>query len=166
VSQDFSVKDVLSLCVDWDCLSTSRSTLDQFVGAVEARRDTSDERRTDKRRPIQLDVIAVPLDAQFRQIGEPFLALTRNISRGGIAILHTEKVSAPYLLLRLETQRHDVIQAIIQVVRSRTFYQFTEISGRFEVTPEKKKRPASRSPKRKSKTDAGHPRLEAVAGRD
>jgi hypothetical protein len=149
VSEDFSVKDILSLCVDWSSLSISQSTLDQFVGAVEASRDANDERRTDKRKPVVLDVIAVPLDAQRQPAGEPFLALTRNISHGGISILHTEKVSAPYLLLRLETQRHQTIQAVIQVVRSRSFYQFTEISGRFEVSVEKK-RLAARSPKRKS----------------
>jgi hypothetical protein len=154
VSQDFSVKDVLSLCVDWNSLSTSQSTLDEFVGAVEASREATDERRTDKRKPVVLDVIAVPLDANRQPVGDPFLALTRNISHGGIAILHTEKVTAPYLLLRLETQKHQVIQAVIQVVRSRTFYQFTEISGRFEVSVEKKQ-PAARSPKRKLKAVFG-----------
>jgi hypothetical protein len=165
VSQDFSVKDVLSLCVDWNCLSTTQSSLDQFVDAVAKARDENDERRTEKRKPVVLDVIAVPLDAQFRQTGEPFLALTRNISQGGIAILHTEKITAPYLLLRLETHRHEAIQAIIEVVRTRTFYQFTEISGRFEVSPEKKQS-AGRSTKRKGKADGEFPRLQTAAAQD
>ena len=93
-------------------------------------------------------MIAVPLDENRQPCGEPFLALTRNISRGGIAILHSEGVTAPYLLLRIETGRHKAIQTVVQVVRTRSFYQFTEISGRFELKTEKK-RPTSRSRSRR-----------------
>jgi hypothetical protein len=63
--------------------------------------------------------------------------------------LHTERVKAPYLLLRIETLRHEVIQAVVQVIRARNFYQFTEISGRFVPTAKKKKSsPRSKQPKR------------------
>jgi hypothetical protein len=139
MADDFSVKEILSLCIDWSETSTSRSTLNQFVKALDGGRVADDERRREKRRPVVLDVIAVPLDEEHHPCGEPFLALSRNISRGGIALLHTEKVTAPFLLLRIETIRHQVIQTVVKVVRTRSFYQFTEISGRFEVKPEKKR---------------------------
>jgi hypothetical protein len=153
MSQQFNVKEILSLCLDWSTPAPTRSKLDQFVGEIVGSRDLDDERRVEKRKPVVLEVIAVPLDEQRQPIGEPFLALTRNISSGGIAILHTEKVSAPYLLLRIETPRHQAIQTVVQVVRTRSFYQFTEISGRFELTAEKKPS-APRSPKRKSRVVA------------
>jgi hypothetical protein len=153
MSSDFSVKDILSLCVDWSVLSTTRTELDDCVTAVAGASATNEERRTDKRRPVVLDVIAVPLDQDQQPCGEPFMALTRNISRGGIAILHTEKVTAPYLLLKMETARHETMQIVVQVVRLRSFYQFTEICGRFELKAEKKPtRP--RSPKRRSRAAA------------
>jgi hypothetical protein len=148
MSTDFSVKDVLSLCVDYSSPSSSNSMVDEFVSAVERNEGRDDERRTEKRKPVVVDVIAVPLDENRQPCGEPFLALTRNISRGGIAILHSERVTAPYLLLRIETGRHKAIQTVVQVVRTRSFYQFTEISGRFELKTEKKQ-PTSRSRKPK-----------------
>jgi hypothetical protein len=149
MAEDFSMKEVLSLCIDWSSPTTSRSTLNQFVREVDGGRVSDDERRTDRRKPVVLDIIAVPLGENRQPCGEPFLALSRNISRGGIALLHTENVRAPYLLLRIETTRHQVIQTVVEVVRSRRFYQFTEISGRFKVVS-KKKRSSPRVAKPKS----------------
>jgi len=134
MSQEPSVKNVLSLCVDWTNLSTSRFKIDQFVDAVDSGTDSTDERRTSKRKPVLLDVIAVPLDARFKPVGDAFLALTRDISHGGISVLHTEHVSAPYLLVRLATQRYRTLQAVVEVVRARRIDQFTGISGRFVLS--------------------------------
>jgi hypothetical protein len=151
MADDFSVKEILSLCIDWSDTSTSRSTINQFVRGLSRSRVSDDERRSEKRRPVVLNIIAVPLDEDRNPCGEPFLALSRNISRGGIALLHTEMVKSPYLLLRIETLRHEVIQAVVQVVRARNFYQFTEISGRFVANAKKKRSsPRSTKPKRQS----------------
>jgi hypothetical protein len=151
MSEDFSVKEILSLCIDWSDTKTPRSKINQFVRTVCNSRMSDDERRSEKRRPVVLNIIAVPLDEDRNPCGEPFLALSRNISRGGIALLHTETVKAPYLLLRIETLRHEVIQAVVQVIRARNFYQFTEISGRFIAKTGKKRSPRrSTSAKRQS----------------
>jgi hypothetical protein len=149
MADDFSVKEILSLCIDWSETKTSRSTINQFVRAVARSRASDDERRTEKRKTVVLNIIAVPLDEDRNPCGEPFLALSRNISRGGIALLHTEMVKSPYLLLRIETLRHETIQAVVQVIRARNFYQFTEISARFVPSREKKRssRPSTK-PKR------------------
>ena len=63
-------------------------------------------------------------------------------------------VKAPYLLLRIETLKHEVIQAVVQVIRARNFYQFTEISDRFVPTRTKKKS-SGRSTKPKRQPVAG-----------
>ena len=128
---DFCVKDVLMLCVDLDIPAASPSTVDEFVTALSEKGNRHDERRAANRKPLTLDVIAVPLDDKFVPIGEPFVALTRNISPGGISLVHTEQISTPYLLLRMETRRHQKLQVIVQVLKSRSFYQFSEISARF-----------------------------------
>ena len=138
MSQELSRKGVLPLSVDAITPSTSRAAIDEFVDAVGAGFDPTKERRTDRRKPILLDVIAVPLDSQFKPVGDPFLALTRDISDGGISMFHTERVSAPYLLVKVDSPRYQKLQAVVQVVRSRRFYQFAEISGRFVLGRDKK----------------------------
>ena len=159
MTDDFRVKDVLSLCVDWSSLSPTRATVDQFVDALEGGKDPFADRRSATRKPMMIDVIAVPLDAQLQQCGDAFLSLTRNISHGGIAILCTEDVKSPYLLLRLETAKHRSLQSLVRVIRSRSFYQFTEVSGSFvlkeeetrtSAQPKKSKRAGRRSAKKKS----------------
>lgn len=148
MTDDFRVKDVLSLCVDWSCLSPTRATVDQFVNALDGAKDPFADRRSAARKPMTIDVIAVPLDAEFQQCGDAFLSLTRNISHGGIAILCTEEVKSPYLLLRLETAKHRSLQSLVRVIRSRSFYQFTEVSGSFVLKEEEIR---ANAPAKKSK---------------
>ena len=138
MTEDFRVKDVLSLCVDWNSVSSSKATVEQFVDAVDSGKDPFEDRRSTKRKPAMIDVIAVPLDAEHKPCGDAFLALTRDISRGGIAILCTEEIKAPYLLLRLEMARYRMMQAVVRVIRQRSFYQFTEVSAAFVVKDEPK----------------------------
>jgi len=143
MTEDFRVKDVLSLCVDWNSVSSSQATVEQFVDAVDSGKDPFEDRRSTKRKPAMIDVIAVPLDAEHKPCGDAFLALTRDISRGGIAILCTEEIKAPYLLLRLEMARYRMMQAIVRVIRQRSFYQFTEVSAAFVMNDEPKGSAAS-----------------------
>lgn len=146
MTDDFRVKDILTLCVDWDSISFARATVDQFVDAVDGGgHDPFEDRRSAKRKPAMIDVIAVPLDAQFKPSGDAFLSLTRNISHGGISILCTEEIKAPYLLLRMEMARHRCLQAVVRVIRSRSFYQFNEVSAAFVLNEEHNR--TSSSPK-------------------
>jgi hypothetical protein len=163
MTDDFRVKDVLSLCVDWDSIASARSTVDQFVDAVDGggAKNPFEDRRSAKRKPTMIDVIAIPLDAERNPCGDAFLALTRDISHGGIAILCTEAIKAPYLLLRLEMARYRCLQAVVRVIRSRSFYQFTEVSACFALAEEEQQ--SSASP-RKSKT-SGRRAAKASSGR-
>jgi hypothetical protein len=157
MTEDFRVKDVLSLCVDWNSVSSTREAVEQFVDAVDSGNDPFEDRRSTKRKPAMIDVIAVPLDAEHKPCGEAFLALTRNISRGGIAILCTEEIKSPYLLLRLEMARYRMMQSIVRVIRQRSFYQFTEVSAEFVVKDE----PKGSTAKRKAPAAAGRKRAKS-----
>lgn len=161
MTDDFRVKDVLSLCVDWTSIASTRATVDQFVDAVDGGDDLFEDRRSAKRKPAMIDVIAVPLDAQRQPCGDAFLALTRNISHGGIAILCTEATKAPYLLLRLEMARYRCLQAVVRVIRSRSFYQFTEVSACFALS-EEEQQPSSKPKKSK---ETGSRTAKASTGR-
>src|SRR5580704_2662342 len=123
MTEDFRVKDVLSLCVDWNSISSTRAAVDQFVDA--------------------------------------FLSLTRDISHGGISLLCTEEIKAPYLLLRMEMARYRCLQAVVRVIRSRTFYQFNEVSAAFVLCEENNR--SSATPK-KSKA-SGRRGTKAESGR-
>lgn len=162
MTDDFRVKDVLSLCVDWTSVASSRATVDQFVDAVDGGYDPFDDRRSAQRKPAMIDVIAVPLDAEQQPCGDAFLALTRNISHGGIAILCTEQIKVPYLLLRLEMARYRCLQAVVRVIRSRSFYQFTEVSAAFALSEEEQQRTSSKPKKSKVSASRG---TKAASGR-
>jgi hypothetical protein len=161
MTDDFRVKDVLSLCVDWTSIASTRATVDQFVDAVDGSHDPFEDRRSAKRKPAMIDVIAVPLDAERKPCGDAFLALTRNISHGGIAILCTEVTKAPYLLLRLEMARYRCLQAVVRVIRSKSFYQFTEVCTCFDLSEEEQQ---SNSSSKKSKA-SGRKGAKAESGR-
>jgi len=161
MTEDFRVKDVLSLCVDWSSIASTRATVDQFVDAVDGGHDPFEDRRSAKRKPAVIDVIAVPLDAERKPCGDALLALTRDISHGGIAILCTEAIKAPYLLLRLEMARYRCLQAVVRVIRSRSFYQFTEVSASFALTEEEKQS----NPTQKKSKASGRRGTKAESGR-
>ena len=161
MTDDFRVKDVLSLCVDWNSIASSRATVDQFVDAVDGAHNPFDDRRAAQRKPAMIDVIAVPLDAERQPCGDAFLALTRDISHGGIAILCTEQIKAPYLLLRLEMARYRCLQAVVRVIRSRSFYQFTEVSAAFSLSEEE----LQAHPKPKKSKVSGSRGTKAASGR-
>ena len=161
MTEDFRVKDVLSLCVDWNSISSTRAAVDQFVDAVDAGHGPFEDRRSAKRKPAMIDVIAVPLDGEFKPCGDAFLSLTRDISHGGISLLCTEEIKAPYLLLRMEMARYRCLQAVVRVIRSRTFYQFNEVSAAFVLCEENNR--SSATPK-KSKS-SGRRGAKAESGR-
>ena len=164
MTDDFRVKDVLSLCVDWTSIASTRATVDQFVDAVDGGKELFEDRRSAKRKPAMIDVIAVPLDAERKPCGDAFLALTRNISHGGIAILCTETTKAPYLLLRLELARYRCLQAVVRVIRSRSFYQFTEVSASFALTEDEQHSSATNTSPKKSKA-SGRRAAKVESGR-
>lgn len=159
MTDDFRVKDILSLCVDWDSISFARATVDQFVDAVDGGHDPFEDRRSTKRKPAMIDVIAVPLDTELKPSGNAFLALTRNISHGGIALLCTEEIKAPYLLLRMEMARYRCLQAVVRVIRSRSFYQFNEVSAAFVLSDEQNR--SSASPQKSKASGRRGPKAES-----
>ncbi len=88
------------------------------------------ERRGGDRRPVLSSVIAEPLDENFQAAGAPFVALARNISPGGIALLYTQPIGAKYLALRQPGSETRVFR-YLEVVRSTLIGYGYEIAGRF-----------------------------------
>ena len=90
------------------------------------------ERRKGKRHSLILQVTAQPLDESLRPMGKPFVCISRNISTSGISLIHSERLTAPFLLLELNDQtegRH--VKAAMEVVRCEPKGRFFEIAGNF-----------------------------------
>src|SRR6266705_3263207 len=59
------------------------------------------ERRMHLRYPITLPVKVTPLTDELEPCGEPFIAVTRDVSVGGLCLYHIQPVKAHYLQLEL-----------------------------------------------------------------
>lgn len=105
----------------------------QFIAERLAKQYDGPERRADPRRSIAAPVAAIPLDDHFLPAGEPFMGMAHNISRGGIALIHTRSVTVPYLGLELTLDETNEIRAAIRIVRCRAVGLFYEIAGPFVV---------------------------------
>ena len=54
-----------------------------------------EENRISDRRPIAIPVKIQPLDANHQPVGEPFSAITRNISMGGVGLIANQTINTP-----------------------------------------------------------------------
>ena len=61
------------------------------------------------------------------------MGMAHNISRGGIALIHTRSVTVPYLGLELNLDGTTEIRVVIRIVRCRAAGLFYEIAGPFLV---------------------------------
>jgi hypothetical protein len=103
-------------------------------------------RRKEKRHPINVSVRTTPLDENLHPAGDPFITTTRDISNGGIALIHSETVPAPFLAVELKDLEGVWFQAAVEILRRRPVGPFFEIAGKFVVKtydPLKQRKPSS-----------------------
>ena len=91
------------------------------------------ERRTTDRVSVAIEVPAVPLDMDLKACGRPFLAMARNISSGGMALVYIRSVRTPYLLITMDVQKEGAMKFLLRVRRWRRTEHFFEFSGNFEA---------------------------------
>ena len=75
--------------------------------------------------------MVMPVDDQFRPVGDCFMAVTRDVSRQGIAVVHTNSVEADYLALELACASGKKLQVAMQVARRREVGDYHESAGPF-----------------------------------
>ena len=93
---------------------------------------TGAERRASLRYPVTMPVKATPIDDKHQATGEAFLAVTRDISVGGLCMYHLEAVTARFLQLDLSNHGDtDTLHVVLEVVRCRQTGPLFEIAGRF-----------------------------------
>lgn len=89
------------------------------------------EQRTERRYAVSVPVSAIPVDDSFQKTGEPFMALTRDISTKGMSMYHTRRVSEKFLALELTDPANNRLRVVLEVLRCRPDGLFYEIAGRF-----------------------------------
>ncbi len=91
------------------------------------------ERRQSDRVSLLATVTAVPVSEKFQACGEPFKAAARDVSQGGISLLHTRAVSSEFLGLRWQslasTKRY--VKVVMQLSRCASMGPFYELGGKF-----------------------------------
>ena len=90
----------------------------------------ADSRKSPRRR-IRVSVPAIPVDHTGRSVGPPFIAETRNLSASGICLIHTQPVTAKYLLVELPGTSFDQQHVAFEVIRCCPVEDLYEIAGPF-----------------------------------
>lgn len=80
-----------------------------------ARPYTGLERRSDKRCLMAMPVVVQPLDEETEAVGDPFTAMTRDISPKAIGLVHTAPIEHKLLAIRvfLGGKEVDLVAAVL-----------------------------------------------------
>lgn len=90
------------------------------------------ERRATSRMAIAVPVAGIPVDEYFRPVGPPLVLTTRNISTGGIALIHDQPLVPKFLIVGLPTAPDtENVQLVVEVLRCRSIGPTFEIAGKF-----------------------------------
>ena len=111
--------------------SVPAENMEQFLTCLAGGHYSGQERRRHKRHPVTAPVVALPLAADYRIEGESVQMTTTNLSLGGAALMHTESINSPYLVLDFSAAGEDLLQVVLQILRVRSIGSIFEISGQF-----------------------------------
>jgi DNA-binding response OmpR family regulator len=91
------------------------------------------ERRKTDRVSLLATVVAVPVNRKFEPVGEAFKAAARDVSQGGMSMLHTRAVTSEYLALRWQSlaSKNSFIKVVMKLCRCRPMGPFYEVAGEF-----------------------------------
>jgi hypothetical protein len=122
-----------ALSFDRSRLIQPPQTIAAFIQRMKADDSPEADRRRAPRHEVVSPVAVVPVDGGFHPIGSPFLAVTRDLSASGIALLHTRAVESELLVVELPTPAGQVMQVAMRVTRCQSVGRFYEIAGSFIV---------------------------------
>lgn len=91
------------------------------------------ERRNSSREAISLPILVQPLSASFQSAGPDFHAVTKDISPGGIGILHDEPVEAKYLQIEICARDGETMSLLVHVEHVTPRGQLYHVGARFVV---------------------------------
>jgi CheY-like chemotaxis protein len=135
--------EMLSLCVSDSLENMFRAAQDQLAEPPQAMLNflernfeepgAGGERRKSDRVSLLATVIAIPVNRQFEPAGEPFKGAARDVSQGGMSLLHTRAISSEYVALRWQSlaSKNSFIKVVMKLTRCRPMGPFYEVAGQF-----------------------------------
>jgi hypothetical protein len=105
--------------------------IEELIAAQNASSCQEQKRRSERfEYPRQL--YAQLLEIDFTPIGEPFLVKARNLSTGGISLIHSAPLDSGILLgIQLSRDDSQAIKIVMRVIRSMAIDGGYEVAGRF-----------------------------------
>ena len=115
----------------------STDEISQFIDSIDGKVQSFEgvERRSWRRYVVAIPTLVFRLDDQDKTCGAPMRAVTRDISVGGISIIHSEPIQDERLKLRLFSPSGKTIQAFVDVRRCQPMGNYFEIAGEFDMIP-------------------------------
>lgn len=85
---------------------------------------------------IHVPAIAIPVNEQFEPLEDPFRLTLRDISDGGVCMLHTRSISSHYLALSwpAETLPYRTLSVVVRITRCSSLSRFYDIGGQFHLS--------------------------------
>ena len=79
------------------------------------------ERRSQIRFIVAAPVVAQVVDEQYAPVGEPFQVILRDISTGGVCLLHPTSIESRFLAVTLAhpTDEHATVQVVVEICSRR-----------------------------------------------
>ncbi len=129
ILRESSLSDARTQPIDRSMLAPPSETLIEFVRQRAATKAGWREMRRTKRYAAVLEVVVVPLNESYQPSGRPFLAVTRDVSSGGLCLLHTRPAPTPLLFIEIERPDETPLDVVLNVRRNRRVGPFFEIAG-------------------------------------
>lgn len=116
------------------CSESIANFVEQLGG--KARSFEGFERRVHGRYVVAIPSIVQPLDDMLRPQGKPVRAVTRDISVGGVSLLHTEAVTTSFIGANLCPVNSREICLLIHVLRCTPVGAYYDVAGEFVTAPD------------------------------
>lgn len=103
----------------------------EFIATLDPEDDGGAEKRTALRQPFTTEVPVFPVNEEYLTIGQPFVALSRDISSKGMSLIHTRAIHAELLAVELDAGSGKRLQLVLRVRRKRVIDRFFQLAGEF-----------------------------------
>jgi len=102
----------------------------EFVKRFSTELEPSHDRREHARHNFTITVEVQQLDVDFKPRGEPFAAVTRDLSAIGIGLLHTRPVQSKHLQVTIKASDGPK-RLTVEVLRCESIGRFYDIGAKF-----------------------------------
>jgi len=123
--------DRLSASIDRSALAPPTFTFQDFAQKMESAHEAGLQRRQSDRHQRIIQLVVLPIDDQMQPTAPPFVSYSRNISTGGLSLIHTYQAPSQLLYIEIDWPAPPTTKAILKVLRSRPIGDYFEIGGEF-----------------------------------